>query len=231
MDRPPWVDFLTDSDREHLRVSGPPPVFGVGGRPAVLSVDNNRGAVGDEPLPLLESIREWPGSTGLVGWDALEVVATLLDGARAREWPIVHATGLDVGESGISSWRSSRTVRGAEIGGAHERERRRFEIVDQAAPAEGEVLIRKAAPSVFFGTPLMSVLQAKSVDTIVVCGQSTSGCVRATVVDGRSYRFNVIVVADAVYDRHESAHAMNLFDMQQKYADVMALDEALAVLT
>ncbi|MPZ87289.1 MAG: isochorismatase family protein, partial [Nitriliruptorales bacterium] len=108
-----------------------------------------------------------------------------------------------------------------------DRERRRYEIVEQAAPWPGEAVLHKTAPSAFFGTPLMAHLHSLGVDTLMVCGESTSGCVRASVIDARSYRFKVIVVEDAVYDRHESAHAINLFDMNQKYADVMALDDVL----
>jgi maleamate amidohydrolase len=66
------------------------------------------------------------------------------------------------------------------------------------------------------------------VDGIILCGESTSGCVRATCVEGRSYRFNMTVVEECVFDRHEVPHAMNLFDMHQKYADVLSIDDVAA---
>lgn len=222
-----WDRFLSEADRAHLEVAGPPPTYGFGSRPALLSVDNYRGALGDEPLPLLESIKEWPGSTGLMGWNAIEHVQELIGAARSLDVPVVHVTGLSEAESGMGGWRQPR---GGEDDAAADRERRRFDIVEQAAPIPGEVIIKKNSPSSFFGTPLISHLHGLAIDTIIVCGESTSGCIRATVVEGRSYRFRVIVAEDAVYDRHETAHAMNLFDMNQKYADVMPTDEVIAAL-
>jgi nicotinamidase-related amidase len=100
----------------------------------------------------------------------------------------------------------------------------------EVTPAPGEPLITKAAPSAFWGTPLAAYLNQMRIDTVVVVGESTSGCVRATVVDGCSYRYRMLVVEDCVFDRHQAAHAINLFDMDQKYADVISLDEAIGYL-
>jgi hypothetical protein len=92
------------------------------------------------------------------------------------------------------------------------------------------VVLAKTASSAFFDTPLMSHLHGLGIDTLIVGGESTSGCVRASVVDAASYRFRTIVVEECVYDRHEAAHAINLFDMDQKYADVIATDAVLSYL-
>lgn len=223
-----WDAFLSERDKAHLAASPPTTRYGFGRKAAVLSVDNYRKAVGDEPEPLLEAIRTWPGSTGLEGWTALEKIEQLLATARECGVEVVHLTALAAEESGIPAW-------GAKIGGRHtppvrtpeeaDRHRRRLDIVEQAAPLPGEVVLKKTGPSAFFGTPLAAHLIGQGVDTIIVCGESVSGCVRATVVDGRSHRFNVIVVEDCVYDRHEASRAINLFDMDQKYADVIPLDE------
>ncbi|MFN0070253.1 MAG: isochorismatase family protein, partial [Chloroflexota bacterium] len=86
----------------------------------------------------------------------------------------------------------------------------------------------KVAPSAFWGTPLAAHLNYNDVDTVIAVGESTSGCLRATVVEGTSHRFRMIVAEECSFDRHESAHAMNLFDMHQKYADVLPLDEVVA---
>jgi len=99
-----------------------------------------------------------------------------------------------------------------------------------AAPIDGEVVLQKAAPSAFWGTPLAGHLTSLRADTIIVAGESTSGCVRATVVDGKSHRLKVIVPEECVFDRDEASHAINLFDMEEKYADVIPLEEALAYL-
>jgi maleamate amidohydrolase len=86
------------------------------------------------------------------------------------------------------------------------------------------------APSAFWGTPMLGLLNFLKIDTLIVGGESTSGCVRATVVDATSYRYRVIVVEECVYDRTEASHAINLFDMNQKYADVLPLAEVVRTL-
>ena len=225
-----WDRFLTEQDKAHLAASPPTRRYGYGAKAAVLSVDNYRKAIGDRPEPLLEAIKTWPGSTGLAGWEALERTREVLAAARAAGIPVIHVTGLAKEESGIPGW-------GARLGGRHEsrprtpeeadRHRRRLDIVEQAAPEPGEVVLKKTAPSAFFGTPLASHLVGEGIDTLIVCGESASGCVRATVVDGRSLRLHMVVVEDCVYDRHEASRAINLFDMDQKYADVLPSHEVI----
>ena len=92
------------------------------------------------------------------------------------------------------------------------------------------MVLRKTAPSAFWGTPLAAHLNFLGVDTLFIAGESTSGCVRASVVEAVSYRYRVQVVEECVFDRHEATHAMNLFDLHQKYADVIPLKEALVAL-
>jgi nicotinamidase-related amidase len=111
-----------------------------------------------------------------------------------------------------------------------EHRRRRYEIIDEVAPIDGEVVLRKSAPSAFWGTPLVGHLTRHQVDTIIIAGEATSGCVRATAVDGKSSRYKVIVPEECVFDRDEASHAINLYDMEEKYADVIALDEVLSYL-
>lgn len=97
-------------------------------------------------------------------------------------------------------------------------------------PADGELVISKQYPSAFFGTPLASNLHALSIDTLIITGVTTSGCVRATCVDAMSHGFIPIVVADACGDRHEKPHEANLFDMNAKYGDVVAESEVIEYL-
>ncbi len=89
-------------------------------------------------------------------------------------------------------------------------------------PADGELVISKQYPSSFFGTSLAADLNALDIDTLIITGVTTSGCVRATCIDTMSHGFVPIVVADACGDRHEAPHKANLFDMDAKYADVMS---------
>ena len=102
---------------------------------------------------------------------------------------------------------------------------------DMIKPQPDDIVIQKGKPSAFFATPLASYLVELGVDSLIVVGTTTSGCVRASVVDGCTYRYRMIVVEEGVFDRHEAAHAINLFDMHQKYADVVSLAEVLEYLS
>lgn len=216
-----WDAYLSDRDKQHVS-RFPARSSGIGRKLALLLVDNYRAALGNRPAPLLEAIEEWPDSTGLEGWEAVERISEVLEAARDSGIPVVHITGLEAEISGIRSVRAYRSDTTVESPIASESEqRRRFEIHPTLAPRPGETLIKKVAPSAFFGTPLMAHLNALEVDTVIVTGESTSGCVRATVVDAASYRLRVLVPEDCVYDRHQASHAINLFDIDRKYGDVV----------
>ncbi len=218
-----WDRFLTDQDRARTSIQ-PAVRKGGGSRPALLMVDLYRWVFGDRPEPLLEAIKTWPGSCGLAGWQALPAIQRLLAEARSLGIPVVHPTGLE----GMPGWRDVNPRGGGSADPAiAEHRRRRYEIIDEVAPIEGEVVLRKTAPSAFFGTPLVAHLTALGADTVIIAGESTSGCVRASVVDAKSYRYKVIVPEECVFDRDEASHAINLFDMHEKYADVISLDETI----
>jgi maleamate amidohydrolase len=101
------------------------------------------------------------------------------------------------------------------------------QVISDLAPADGEVVLSKTQPSAFFGTGLADWLVARQVDTVLVTGCTTSGCVRASVVDSMSHNFRTIVVTDCVGDRAAAPHEANLFDMAQKYADLMTSQEVM----
>ena len=224
-----WDSYLTEQDQAHLAMSEHGRV-GFGERPALLLIDLYRWVFGDEPEPLLEGIKTWPGYCGPAGWNAIPHIQTLLQSARDAGVPVVHMTGLD--HSGVDGWSSRRdSPRPAELSPeARDRRHRRYDIIDEVAPIDGEAMLRKSSPSAFWGTPLVGHLTRLGVDTIIACGESTSGCVRASVVDGCTNRYRMIVVEECVFDRHEAPHAINLFDMNQKYADVLPLAEVLEYL-
>ena len=104
------------------------------------------------------------------------------------------------------------------------------DIVPELYPREGELVISKTEASGFFATPLASWLAMRRVDTVIVTGATTSGCVRASVIDAMQNNFRPIVARDCVGDRAIGPHEANLFDMQQKYADLMDRDEIIAAL-
>ena len=229
-----WDPFLTEQDKAHVAQAKDRRI-GTGTRPAILNIDLYRWVFGDEPLPLLDGVKLWPGYTGMMGWNAIPHIQRLLSEARAASVPVCYVTGLNDEDAGVPGWNEAihgdagrRGVSGDPV--VRDRYRRRYDIVDEVAPQPGDVVLRKTAPSAFWGTPLMAELHRLDIDTLIVTGESTSGCVRASVVEAASYRFKVQVVEQCVFDRHEACHAINLFDMHQKYADVISIDEAVTYL-
>lgn len=221
-----WDRFLTVADRAHLARAEPKRPYGFGDKTALISVDNCRAAIGDARRPMLDSMTEWPSNTGLAGWVALDRIAELLAAVRDAGVPVIHVTGTAVIHSRIGGWLARR----GEVAGdpeARDRHRRCYDIVDQASPLSGELVLAKTGPSAFFGTPLLAHLIGERIDTLLVVGQAVSGCVRATVVDGCSNRLRMLVVEECVYDRHEATRAMNLFDIDQKYGDVISFTAAM----
>jgi nicotinamidase-related amidase len=161
-------------------------------------------------MPVLEAIRTYPSAVGEAGWDAVNVIEVLLAAARRARVPVLHSAGT--GEPG--RWAEKRPSHLRQPADA-------YELVDRVAPHPGETVIRKSKPSAFFGSRLDERLKELGVDSVIVCGGTTSGCVRATVVDAFSHDLRVIVVEDAVFDRVQLSHAAALLDMEQKYADVL----------
>lgn len=215
-----WEPFLSERDRLHDQHWGKKELSGFGSRPALLLIDMYYSVVGLKREPIFESMKMWPGSTGLEGWAAIDQTADLLAVARQCGIPVVHIKGL---QNGMKPWVHRK--RGASTL-SPEMVKKGWEIVDEVKPIDGEVVIEKTAPSAFQGTPLAFHLQSLGVDTLICCGESTSGCVRASVVDGATHRFHMGVVSECVYDRTEASHYMNLYDMHQKYADVVSVETA-----
>lgn len=152
----------------------------------------------------------------------MDQVAKLLEAFRAARRPILYphvAPKLAEDRGGTL---------GAKVPGIMDVPDRGYQFPEQIAPEPGDLLLPKKHPSAFFGTPLASYLIGLGVDTLVVTGATTSGCVRGTVVDAFSYNFKCVVPHDAVYDRTPTVHQVNLFDLAQKYADVLSTEDVLA---
>ncbi|MGK2229723.1 isochorismatase family protein [Devosia sp.] len=217
-----WEPYLSERDKQHDLQWGKKELSGFGSKPALVLVDMYYSVVGLKREPIFESMKMWPGSTGLEGWAAVDKTAELLAVARETGVPVVHIKGLNNGmkpwvhrKRGPSSLTPEMRLKGEQI-------------CDEVAPIAGEVVIEKTAPSAFQGTPLAFHLISMGIDTVIVCGESTSGSVRASVVDAATHRFKVGVVSDCVYDRTEASHFMNLYDMHQKYSDVVDAEIAKA---
>jgi maleamate amidohydrolase len=228
-----WDPFLTEQDRAVYAASGYGARGGFGSRPAVLIVDVNYAFTGDRDLPILESIATYRTSCGHAGWAAIPPTQQLLAAARANHIPVFFSTGIDARPDGFDrgAW-SFKSKRGGENlpAAAKLKPKRGNEIVAEIAPAPHEIVIEKIKPSPFFGTPLAGFLVDLGIDTLLVTGTTTSGCVRAAVVDAFSLNYKVSIVEECTFDRFESSHALSLFDMQAKYCDVVGVDEASAYL-
>ncbi len=188
---------------------------GFGERPAIVVVDMINGFTD-------------PGSPLGSNLDA-EVAATaaLLAAARAARAPI-HFTTIeyqDDGSGGVPFVTKIPAIRTLRPGS------RLVAVDERLAPAAGEIVWTKQGASAFFGTALAGTLTSRRVDTVLLAGCTTSGCVRASAIDSCQHGFRTIVVREAVGDRAREPHDANLFDMDAKYADVVGLAEALAYLT
>ena len=168
-----------------------------------------------------------PGAQLYMGLDdCLASASRLLAAARAAGILVIH-TRVSFAEGGVDGGQFFRKV-GALA--AFVGETRLGEIMPDVAPAPGEPILVKQYASAFFGTSLASTLQANGVDTLIITGVSTSGCVRATGVDAIQYGFVPLVVRDAVGDRADGPHEANLYDLQAKYAEVISEQETLVYL-
>lgn len=226
VDMPGWDNFLTDVDKSVFQASGWGARQGIGQRPAVLIVDVSYGFCGERPEPILESITKWHNSCGPQAWQSIDAIKQLLVVAREKRLPVIYSTAPALRADGLDRGRwTDKNPRHAED------DARANEIVAEIAPRASDIFIEKSKPSVFFGSLLLSYLVDLMVDSLIVCGTTTSGCVRATVVDAFSYNYKVTVIEEATFDRGEASHWINLFDMDSKYADVTPLAEVLQSLS
>ncbi len=222
-----WDSVLSERDRKVFAASGFGKRGGYGKRPVIVVVDVNINFVGDKPEPILDSIRKWRHSCGQEGWDAVACTKTLLDAAREKRIPVIYSTGQRPRPDGFDAGRwADKNARDDESVSNDQSNGNKFP--DMIAPEPQDIVIEKLKPSAFFGTMLAGFLVDLRADSVIVCGTTTSGCVRATVVDAFSYNFRVSIVEECTFDRGEVSHQISLFDMNEKYADVVELQETLA---
>ncbi len=156
--------------------------------------------------------------------EAIAATAGLLDACRRHRLPVAFTRVVyadDGSDAGVFCLKAPGLLKLTETSPLSQ-------IVSELAPRPGEYVLRKTQPSAFFGTNFANWLISKAVDTLFVTGCTTSGCVRATVIDSMSYNFRTIVVTDGVGDRAIGPHEANLFDMGQKYADLVSAGDVIA---
>lgn len=223
-----WDRFLTARDKEVFAAAGYAQPQGFGKRPAVVVIDVNYHFCGDRPEPILESIKRWPNSCGEDAWIAVDHIKGIVEAARGKGVPVIYTTGgfrADGWDFGSWLWKTSRSK---ETFSSVRRNLNGDDIVAPIAPAPRDIVIPKLKPSAFHGTPLKSYLNLLQADSVIVCGTTTSGCVRATVIDAFSDNFRVAIAEEGCFDRSQASHAVNLMDMNAKYADVRPAAEIVA---
>ncbi len=210
-----WEDLLSPQDRAVIQEADYA-VRGsafwesrrMGQRPALLVIDMQEMLVGPD-LPILEAIRHYRTAMGEVAWRALAHIAPFIAAVRGLGFPIIYTRvitrGCDPSDPAV-------------------------QIIPDLAPDTGELVIDKPHTSAFYGTDLVTQLVRRGVDTLLVVGNSTSGCVRAAVVDARQLGFQVLVPVECVFDRVDASHRIGLLDMWMKYAAVVPVADALEYL-
>lgn len=215
-----WRNVVPARDREILERAD----FGGrqpwGHRPALLIVDVVRSFTGSKPQDALQAIGEYTTSCGTSAWDTLPRMRQVLDAARAAGVPVVYTKG-DV---------ESRIACGGSVKNDDPQRTRRVHstpIAGEIAPRDGEFVISKTKASAFFQTALAIYLVRHQVDSLIIMGTATSGCVRASVVDGFSHGYPIFLVSDGCFDRSQFFHDVTLYDLNTKYATVVTVADTI----
>jgi len=202
-----WEDLLSERDRRVIEKTGYDEAGasswdsrGTGTEPMVLVIDMQRLVVGAD-VPILEAISEYRTAMGEIAWDAIDHIEPFLEHARERDVPITY----------------TRIVPSSYDDPDHED----LDIVDPVAPEPGETVIDKSYASAFYGTDLLSRLVRGGHDSVVIVGNSTSGCVRATAIDAQQNGLDVLLPQECLFDRIEASHKIALLDLWMKYAEVL----------
>jgi nicotinamidase-related amidase len=200
--------------REVYAAAGLGQAVTLGSRPAVLVVDFSCGFTDPECALGADMSAE------------VEATRRLLDAGRAKGLPVIFTTiGYEPSLKDGGLWLQKVPSLGdLQIGG------RWVEIDPRLEPREDETIVLKKGASAFFGTNLPAILVSQGVDSVILCGATTSGCIRATAIDLLQHGYPTVVPRECVGDRAQAPHEANLFDIQAKYADVVPVEDALAYL-
>ena len=193
----------------------------VGPSPALLAIDLYELAYQGGAKPVAQLHKTYPSTCGENAYAAIEPTKRLFAAARAAGIPIFYTTQdtrPDSLPSRVTATKRQKVPQDPSL----------YAIKSEFKPQPGDVVITKQRASGFYGTPLMAHLTQLGIQTVIVCGESTSGCVRASTVDAYSYGFHNTVVEECTYDRSMITHKVNLFDLHHKYADVMHIEDVLS---
>lgn len=217
-----WMKMIPAAEIQVYKRAGFLGELTLGERTALIVVDVTMGFCGSEGVSLDQAIAEFPTACGPSSWIAMPRIARLIGLFRRLDFPIVYSLSDEYAKS--FTGKATKGVR-------RDTPARFNEFPTAIAPRKQDWTLAKTKASVFFHTPLTTYLTKLNIDTLVFCGVATSGCVRASVVDGFSNGYRTFVVDECCFDRSEFADAANLFDMHAKYAVVLSLEKTEAMLT
>lgn len=214
-----WESVVPEEERMIFKKAGFEGLQQLGNRPALLVIDVVESFVGTKPQHVMDAIEEFTTSCGNSGWEAIPHIRHILKLARSSGMEVIYTKGSVTNKM----FCGSSTKRDAD----RESIQKTFStpIVNEISPLEHEFVLEKAKASAFFGTPLMTYLVRENIDCLFVVGTSTSGCVRATVVDGISYGYPMFVIEEGCFDRSQFFHNVSLFDMHAKYGTVISVKD------
>ncbi|MEO4052713.1 isochorismatase family protein [Solibacillus sp. CAU 1738] len=217
-----WENALSVTDRLVIEKGGYGEKRGLGENPLLVIIDVQHNYVGDDK-PIADQLNEWPSGGGEEGWKAIRKIQLLKKAAKENNIPVLYTRNVQKRTSFFDSFATkAKRDHTKYIDGRPE-----TQIVSELEPDVMDIVVDKSYASAFFGTPLISYLVKMKIDTLIIVGGSTSGCVRATAIDAVTHNFNVAVVQDGVYDRIELSHKASLLDLWMKYCDVATSSEIL----
>lgn len=210
-----WNDLLSEQDKAVIEKAG----YGkrgaaswesrdIGARPVCLIIDMQNLSVGPN-VPILQAVEQYPTAMGDIGWRCMTHLLPFLAEVRRTQVPIIYTRVMPRD---------------------YARDDFAVQIVESMKPESDDVILDKAYASAFFGTALQEHLARLAADTLIIIGNSTSGCVRATAVDARQHGYSVVIPEECVFDRIQASHKIALLDLWMKYAKVVSTEEVVAYL-
>ena len=205
-----WEDLLTQQDKDVIVDAGYDKLGAatwesreLGSNPALLVIDMQNHLVGKDE-PILSAIKKERTAMGEIAWKAIKPISSLISTCQKAQIPIIYTKVVPRG----------RTPGDESI-----------QIIDSVMPRKNDLVLEKNFSSAFFGTDLLVHLKGQNIDTVIISGNSTSGCVRASAVDARQMGFSVLIPQECTFDRIQASHKIGLLDLWMKYAIVKSADE------
>ncbi len=215
-----WDKFLTEKEQKMVELQAARRPHGLGKHPLLLIIDCQPNYVGADK-PIEEQLSDWPSGGGENAWKSVRKIKKLRAVARENHIPVFYTKNVQ-----------RQTLQFDSFSMKTKRDQTKYmdgnpasDLLPELTPAAGELVIPKAYPSAFYGTPLLSYFVKLGVDTLIITGNSTSGCCRQTAVDAVSMNFKLGYVLDCITDRIEASHKIGMLDMYMNYGDVLTSEE------